>query len=109
VFATQWMMEGYDAPDLSLPDGQDAVIAAVAAANPRTIVVLETGGPILMPWLDQTAAVLEAWYPGISGGPAIADALFGVTNPSGRLPITFPASLAQLPRPAILGWGLPET
>ncbi len=101
VFATQWMSEGVDAPDLSLPQGQDAVIAAVAAVNPRTIVVLETGGPVLMPWLNDVSAVLEAWYPGSSGGEAIADVLFGDANPSGRLPITFPASLEQLPRPKL--------
>jgi len=101
VFATQWMSEGVDAPDLSLSQGQDAVIAAVAAANPRTIVVLETGGPVLMPWLDHVAAVLEAWYPGSSGGEAIADVLFGDVSPAGRLPITFPSSLAQLPRPKL--------
>jgi beta-glucosidase len=101
VFATQWLSEGVDAPDLSLPQGQDAVIAAVAAANPRTIVVLETGGPVLMPWLEDVSAVLEAWYPGSSGGEAIADVLFGDANPAGRLPITFPASLEQLPRPKL--------
>jgi len=103
VFATQWTSEGLDAPDLSLPGNQDALIAAVTAANPRTIVVLETGGPVLMPWLDKTAAVLEAWYPGIKGGEAIADILFGDVNPSGRLPMTFPASLSQLPRPMLDG------
>jgi len=108
VFATQWMMEGYDAPDLSLPDGQDAVIAAVAAANPRTIVVLETGGPVLMPWLSAVPAVIEAWYPGARGADAIADILFGDANPSGRLPISFPASESQLPRPDIPGFGVPE-
>jgi len=101
VFVTQWMSEGVDAPDLSLPQGQDAMIAAVAAANPRTIVVLETGGPVLMPWLADASAVLEAWYPGSSGGEAIADVLFGDANPAGRLPITFPASLEQLPRPKL--------
>jgi beta-glucosidase len=101
VFATQWMSEGVDAPDLSLPQGQDATIAAVAAVNPRTIVVLETGGPVLMPWLKDVAGVLEAWYPGSSGGEAVADVLFGDTNPSGRLPVTFPASLDQLPRPKL--------
>jgi beta-glucosidase len=101
VFATQWMSEGVDAPDLSLPQGQDAMIAAVAAANRRTIVVLETGGPVLMPWLEAVSAVLEAWYPGSSGGEAIADVLFGDVNPAGRLPITFPASLEQLPRPKL--------
>jgi beta-glucosidase len=105
VFATQWMGEGYDAPDLSLPNGQDALIAAVAQANPNTIVVLETGGPVLMPWLDQVSAVLEAWYPGSCGGEAIAALLFGEVSPSGRLPITFPASEAQLPRPAMPGYG----
>src|SRR6185437_14289975 len=76
-------------------------IAAVAAANPHTIVVLETGGPVLMPWLNQVPAVLEAWYPGAKGGDAIADVLFGDADPAGRLPITFPASLAQLPRPTL--------
>ena len=107
VFATQWMIEGYDAKDLSLPDSQDALIAAVAAANPKTVVVLETGNPVLTPWLDQTAALLEAWYPGARGGQAIADILFGKVNPSGRLPITFPAGEAQLPRPAIPGADAP--
>ena len=103
VFAWQWTTESLDVPGLNLPAGQDALIAAVAAANPHTIVVLETGGPVLMPWLDKTAAVLEAWYPGIKGGDAIADILFGAVNPSGRLPITFPASLDQLPRPKLDG------
>lgn len=104
VFATEWRTEGQDVPDLSLPDGQDALIAAVAAANPHTIVVLETGGPVVMPWLDKAAAVLEAWYPGARGGPAIADVLFGKVNPGGRLPITFPASIADLPRPKLDGY-----
>jgi beta-glucosidase len=103
VFATQWMTEGADVPDLSLPDGQDALIEAVAAANPRTIVVLETGGPVLMPWLDKTAAVLEAWYPGARGAEAVTAVLFGDENPSGRLPATFPVSLEQLPRPQLPG------
>jgi beta-glucosidase len=108
VFATQWMMESEDAPDLTLPDGQDALIAAVTAANPKTVVVLETGGPVLMPWRDAAGAVVEAWYPGARGGEAIADLLFGDTNPSGRLPITFPAGESQLPRPKLPGAGLPE-
>jgi beta-glucosidase len=103
VFATQWASEGFDLPDLTLPNGQDALIAAVAAANPNTIVILETGGPVLMPWLDQTAAVVEAWYPGARGGEAIAAVLYGDTNPSGRLPVTFPASLDQLPFPVLPG------
>lgn len=98
VFATQWQTEAVDAQTLALPDGQDALIEAVAAANPRTIVVLETGGPVLMPWLEKVPAVLEAWYPGERGGEAIARLLMGDVNPSGRLPITFPASDDQAPR-----------
>jgi beta-glucosidase len=111
VFATEWRTEGYDQPDLSLPNGQDELIAAVAAANPNTIVVLQTGGPVKMPWLDKTAAVIEAWYPGARGGQAIASVLFGETNPSGRLPVTFPASEEQLPRPRLDGsdWVVPYT
>jgi beta-glucosidase len=108
VFATQWMIEGEDAPDLTLPDGQDALIDAVATANPKTIVVLETGGPVLMPWLGKAGAVMEAWYPGARGGDAIADILFGDVDPSGRLPVTFPASAAQLPRPELPGFGQGE-
>ena len=104
VFATEWRSEGYDVPDLRLPDGQDELIAAVAAANPHTIVILETGGPVLMPWLANTAGVLEAWYPGARGAEALAAILFGDVNPSGKLPVTFPASVAQLPRPALPGW-----
>ena len=103
VFVRQWMREGRDAPNLSLYGNQDALIAAVAAANPRTVVVLETGGPVLMPWLGKVGAVLEAWYPGNRGANAIADILFGKVNPSGRLPITFPQSESQLPRPVIPG------
>ncbi len=103
VFATQYQTEGFDVPDLTLPGGQDDLIAAVAAANPNTIVVLETGGPVEMPWLDDVAAVLEAWYPGAKGGEAIADILFGEVSPSGHLPITFPASVDQLPRPQLPG------
>ncbi len=109
VFATQWMGEGIDAPDLSLPSGQDELIAAAAAANPNTIVVLETGGPVNMPWLDKVPAVIEAWYPGQKGGEAIADILTGATNPSGHLPVTFPASLDQYPRSGPLpGIDVPE-
>ncbi len=105
VFADQWQTEGRDSPDLSLPRGQDALIAAVAAANPNTIVVLQTGSAVAMPWLDKTAAVLEAWYPGVSGGEAIAAVLFGDVNPSGRLPVTFPIDTDQLPHPLLPGQG----
>jgi beta-glucosidase len=106
VFANQWMGAG-DAPDLSLPSGQDDLIAAVAAANPHTIVVLQTGGPVKMPWLDKVGAVVEAWYSGAKGGEAIADVLFGAVDASGRLPISFPASEAQLPRVRLPGADLP--
>ena len=103
VFATQWTAESIDAPDLRLPHGQDALIAAVLAANPRTVVVLQTGGPVLMPWATQAGAIVEAWYPGTRGGAAIARVLTGEVDASGRLPATFPASEAQLPRPVIDG------
>lgn len=104
VFATRPEEEGMDAPDLSLPYGQDALIAAVAAANPKTAVVLETGNPVGMPWLGQVGAVLQAWYPGQRGGEAIAKILTGQASPEGRLPMTFPASVDQLPRPMIPGF-----
>ena len=104
VFATKWSTEGLDSADFTLPAGQDALIAAVAEANPNTIVVLETGNPVDMPWLSKTAAVIEAWYPGARGGEAIANVLFGKVNPGGHLPITFPASAAQLPRPVLDGY-----
>lgn len=104
VFATQWTSESVDAPNLSLPGDQDALIAAVASANPHTIVVLETGGPVLMPWRDQVAGIVEAWYPGIRGADAIARVLSGAVDPSGRLPLTFPASDDQLPRPELPGY-----
>jgi len=103
VFVNQYMTEGYDAPTLSLPDGQDELVKAVVHANPRTIVVLETGGPVSMPWIDDVQGVLAAWYPGIGGAEALADILFGIVNPSGHLPITFARSEADLPSPAIQG------
>jgi beta-glucosidase len=106
VFAWQWQSEAQDAETLALPDRQDALIARVAAANPRTAVVLETGGPVLMPWLAQVPAVIEAWYPGQRGGEAIAAVLTGAVNPSGHLPITFPAAEAQAPRPTAVGLDL---
>lgn len=98
VFATQWAGESFDV-SLSLKDDQDKLISAVADANPKTVVVLETGGPVLTPWRDRTAAILEVWYPGTAGGDAIANLLFGKVNPSGHLPASFPASLDQLPNP----------
>ncbi|HEY1210314.1 MAG TPA: glycoside hydrolase family 3 C-terminal domain-containing protein [Terracidiphilus sp.] len=101
VFESDWESEGMDRVDLSFPSAQDALVAAVAAANPHTVVVLENGGAHVMPWLANVSAVLEAWYPGQKGGTAIANLLFGAVNPSGKLPITFPASVSQLPRPVI--------
>jgi beta-glucosidase len=101
VFVHQHTTEGRDVPDLSLPDHQDQLVSQVAAANPHTIVVLETGGPVLMPWIDKVSAALEAWYPGIRGGEAIANILFGEVNPSAKLPVTFPKSEADLPHQAI--------
>jgi len=97
VFAGAWSHEGYDRSTLALPGYQDRLIEAVAKANPRTIVVLETGEPVLMPWLHDVAGVLEAWFPGEEGGPAIANVLFGDVNPAGRLPLTFPASDGEVP------------
>ena len=99
VFVTQWAGESFDVP-LTLSDNQDALVEAVAAANRKTIVVMETGGPVLTPWIDRVGAALAAWYPGTEGGTAIANLLFGKVNPSGRLPATFPRSLDQLPHPA---------
>ncbi|MFF4583012.1 beta-glucosidase [Streptomyces sp. NPDC001389] len=92
VFAQDEGSEGYDRPSLSLPDGQDALISAVARANPNTVVVLNTGSSVLMPWLADTAAVLDMWYPGQEGAQATAALLYGDANPSGRLTQTFPAS-----------------
>jgi len=102
VFAYQWESEGMDLDSLSLPDNQDALIAQVAAANPHTIVVLETGGPVTMPWVRQPAAILEAWYGGSRGAEAVANILFGDVNPSAKLPVTFPVSEADLPHPTIV-------
>jgi beta-glucosidase len=103
VFVNQYMSEDYDAATLSLPDGQDELVRAVARANPRTVVVLETGGPVSMPWVGEVQGVLAAWYPGIGGAEAIANILLGTVNPSGRLPITFAKSEMDLPSPVIQG------
>jgi len=101
VFAYQWEIEGTDLPSLSLAHNQNDLIAKVAAANPRTIVVLETGSPVTMPWVDAPAAIVEAWYGGSDGANAVGNVLFGSVNPSGKLPNTFPRSEADLPHPAI--------
>jgi len=105
VFATQWSAESVDLPHMKLPDNQDTLIAGVAKANPKTVVVLETNGPVELPWLQQVPAILQAWYPGIRGGEAIAALLTGKVNPSGRLPVTWPVDASQLPRPHVNGLG----
>jgi beta-glucosidase len=91
-----------DLSDLSLPDNQDALIEQVAAANPHTIVVLETGTAVTMPWLDKVDGVVEAWFAGSSGAKAVANVLFGEVNPSAKLPMTFPRSVADLPHPQLV-------
>src|SRR5271163_2147707 len=101
VFAYQWESEGMDLPNLSLPDNQDALIEQIAEANPHTIVVLETGTAVTMPWIDKVAGVVEAWYAGSSGHKALANVLVGDVNPSGKLALTFPKSENDLPRPVI--------
>ncbi len=103
VFVQQHTSEGRDVANLSLPDNQDQLVSEVATANPNTIVVMETGGPVTMPWVDNVGAILEAWYPGIRGGEAIANVLFGDENPSGKLPVTFPKSEADLPHLTVPG------
>jgi beta-glucosidase len=102
VFAYQWMSEGSDLPNLSLPENQDALIEQVAAANARTIVVLETGTAVTMPWIDKVSGVLEAWYAGSKGAEAVANVLFGGVNPGAKLPLTFPRSEADLPHPDLV-------
>ncbi|MCJ2179683.1 glycoside hydrolase family 3 protein [Novosphingobium album (ex Hu et al. 2023)] len=108
VFVYQPSGEGDDVPDMTLPYGQDALIEAVAAANPNTIVVLETGNAIRMPWATKVKGIIQAWYSGSKGGEAIARVLFGEVNPSGRLPLTWPMDESQLPRPVVPGWDQPE-
>ena len=89
--------EAADRASLNLPSAQDELVSAVEAANPNTVVVVDAGAPVAMPWLSGAGAVLDAWYPGESNGTALADVLFGKVDPSGHLPVTFPASLAQVP------------
>jgi beta-glucosidase len=103
VFVNQPMREDLDAVSLSLPGDQDALVEAVAAANPNTIVVLETGGPVSMPWVQHVKGVVEMWYPGIGGAQALANLLFGEVNFSGKLPVTFAKDDAQLPHPVVPG------
>ncbi len=104
VFAGDFNSESFDRPSLSLPGDENALIDAVASANPRTVVVLNTGGPVLMPWLHRVAAVVEGWYPGEQDGASIAALLFGDVDPAGRLPITFPADQAASPIDTAAQW-----
>ncbi len=97
VFVNTIEGEGHDRPNLELPGNQDQLIAAVARANPKTIVVLNTGGPVLMPWIGHVRGVIEAWYPGQEDGNAIAAILFGDVDPAGKLPLTFPRTAVEIP------------
>jgi beta-glucosidase len=99
--------ENHDHADLSLPWGQSAMIDAVIDANPNTVVVLQTGNPVEMPWHDKARAIIESWYSGNTGGRALAEVLSGAVNPSGRLPVTFYASVEQTPHPVLPGFGTP--
>jgi beta-glucosidase len=104
VFVNTDETEGEDRPNLELPDHQDQLISAVASANPNTIVVLDTGGPVLMPWIGKTHGLVEAWYPGQEDGNAIAAVLFGDVNPAGKLPLTFPRTATDIPTASPRQW-----
>jgi beta-glucosidase len=108
VFVNQPMHEGMDRATLSLPEDQDSLVSAVAAANPHTVVVLETGGPVTMPWADSVQGIVEAWYPGIGGAQALANLLFGTVNFTAKLPVSFAKRDADLPHPEIDGFNLKE-
>jgi beta-glucosidase len=97
VFVNNCTGEAFDRDNLSLPGDQDRLVEAVAAVNPRTIVVLNTSGPVLMPWLGKVKGVLQAWYQGAATGTSIANVLYGDAEPGGRLPVTFPADEHQGP------------
>ena len=96
-----WETEGEDRDTMALPGEQDELIRRVAAVNPRTVVVINAGSPVAMPWLDDVAAVLQVWFPGEEFGEALADVLLGVAEPGGRLPVTIPRRLADTPRSPI--------
>jgi beta-glucosidase len=93
----EWESEGHDRVDMRLPGDQDLLISRITAVNPNTVVVLNAGSPLEMPWLSEAAALLQTWYLGQEAGNAIADVLFGVVNPSGKLPTTFPKRLEDNP------------
>ena len=104
VFASNYEAEGADLANIDLPASENQLISAVAAANPNTVVVLNTGSAVTMPWLSQVKGVIEAWYLGQDDGTEIAAVLFGDVNPSGKLPVTFPVSLAQVPASTAAQW-----
>ncbi len=104
VFASNYEAEGGDLASIGLPGTQDQLIAQVAAANPHTVVVLNTGSAVTMPWIDSVAGVLEAWYPGQANGTALARLLYGDVNPSGKLPVSFPKSLTDVPAATAAQW-----
>jgi beta-glucosidase len=104
VFVNTDDSEGRDRPNLELPNHQDELVEAVSAANPNTIVVLNTGGAVLMPWIDRVQGVVEAWYPGQEDGNAIAAVLYGDVNPSGKLPLTFPRYAEEIPTNTTAQW-----
>ena len=93
----QWESEGHDRPDLSLPGRQRELVEAVLDVNPRTVVVVNAGSPVEMPWAERAGAVLMTWYPGEEGADALADIIVGLAEPSGRLPVTFPARVEDAP------------
>jgi beta-glucosidase len=104
VFVSNNESEGSDLGGIDLSSSENSLVSAVAAANPHTVVVLNTGSAVTMPWLSSVAGVLEAWYPGQEDGNAIAALLFGDVNPSGHLPVTFPTSLSQVPAHTTAQW-----
>lgn len=104
IFANQWSKETRDHTSLNLPNNQDSLISTVSELNSNVIVVLQTGGPVVMPWLDSVKAVLESWYSGVNGGKAIVNILAGEINPSGRLPVSFPQKIEDLPHPIQKEW-----
>jgi beta-glucosidase len=97
VVSDDTQSEATDRLSLNLPSAQDELISAVAAANPHTVVVINAGAPVAMPWLPAVAGVVDAWYPGQTSGTSLASVLFGQTDPGGHLPVTFPTSLSQVP------------
>ena len=103
VFVEQHMSEGRDSHSLALPNKQDELVEAIAAANPHTLVVLETGGPVSMPWADKVGGIVEAWFPGVAGAQALSSVLFGEVNPSAKLPVSFARADADLPHPVVPG------